>query len=38
MPGATSKSDNVYAPAKINGFWYVAYNSSVAWGHFEAKP
>jgi len=24
-------------PAKINGYWYVAYNSSVAWGHFEAK-
>ena len=24
-------------PAKINGFWYVSYNSSVAWGHFEAK-
>ncbi len=24
-------------PAKINGFWYVAYNSSVAWGHFETK-
>ncbi len=24
-------------PAKINGFWYVGYNSSVAWGHFEAK-
>jgi hypothetical protein len=25
-------------PAKINGFYYVAYNSAVAWGHFEAKP
>jgi|GEM_PF-4488769 len=25
-------------PAKINGFWYVSYNSSVAWGHFEAQP
>ena len=25
-------------PAKINGFYYVGYNSSVAWGHFEAKP
>jgi hypothetical protein len=25
-------------PAKINGFYYVSYNSSVAWGHFEAKP
>jgi endo-1,4-beta-xylanase len=24
-------------PAKINGYWYVAYNSTVAWGHFEAK-
>ena len=24
-------------PAKINGFWYLSYNSSVAWGHFEAK-
>jgi len=24
-------------PAKINGFWYVGYNSTVAWGHFEAK-
>jgi aryl-phospho-beta-D-glucosidase BglC (GH1 family) len=24
-------------PAKINGFWYVSYNSSVAWGHFETK-
>ena len=24
-------------PAKINGFWYVSYNSSVAWSHFEAK-
>ena len=24
-------------PAKINGFWYVTYNSSVAWAHFEAK-
>ena len=24
-------------PAKINGYWYVTYNSSVAWGHFEAK-
>ncbi len=24
-------------PAKVNGFWYVSYNSSVAWGHFEAK-
>lgn len=24
-------------PAKIGGFWYVKYNSTVAWGHFEAK-
>ena len=24
-------------PAKIGGFWYVSYNSGVAWGHFEAK-
>ena len=24
-------------PAKVGGFWYVAYNSSVAWGHLEAK-
>ena len=24
-------------PARINGFWYVSYSSSVAWGHFEAK-
>lgn len=24
-------------PAKIGGFWYVTYNSSVAWSHFEAK-
>ena len=24
-------------PARINGYWYVSYNSSVAWGHFEAK-
>ncbi len=23
-------------PAQISGYWYVAYNSSVAWGHFEA--
>jgi len=33
---------NVYAstsslPAKIGGYWYVSYNSNVAWGHFEAK-
>jgi hypothetical protein len=24
-------------PTKIGGFWYVSYNSNVAWGHFEAK-
>ncbi len=24
-------------PAQIGGFWYVAYNSTVAWAHFEAK-
>jgi hypothetical protein len=24
-------------PAKINGFWYISYNSTVAWGHFETK-
>ena len=24
-------------PAKINGFWYISYNSTVAWGHFESK-
>ncbi len=23
-------------PAQISGSWYVAYNSTVAWGHFEA--
>ena len=33
---------NVYVPAasypaKIGGFYYVSYNSSVAWGHFETK-
>ena len=33
---------NLYAttsslPAKINGFWYISYSSTVAWGHFEAK-
>jgi len=31
---------NVYVgygsyPAQIGGYWYVSYNSSVAWGHFE---
>jgi beta-glucosidase len=25
-------------PAQINGFWYISYTSTVAWGHFEAKP
>jgi endo-1,4-beta-xylanase len=25
-------------PAKINNNYYVSYNSSVAFGHFEAKP
>jgi aryl-phospho-beta-D-glucosidase BglC (GH1 family) len=25
-------------PAKVNGNYYVSYNSAVAWGHFEAKP
>jgi hypothetical protein len=24
-------------PVKIGGYWYVGYNSAVAWGHFEAK-
>jgi hypothetical protein len=24
-------------PAKINGYWYVSYNSTAAYGHFEAK-
>ena len=24
-------------PAKIGGFYYISYNSSVAWGHLEAK-
>ena len=24
-------------PAKINGFYYIGYTSSVAWGHFETK-
>jgi hypothetical protein len=34
---------NLYAftnslPAKAaDGYWYISYNSSVAWGHFEAK-
>jgi endoglucanase len=33
---------NVYVsaanlPAKINGFWYVSYTTTVAWGHFETK-
>jgi len=25
-------------PAKIGGFYYVSYNSTGAFGHFEAKP
>jgi endo-1,4-beta-xylanase len=24
-------------PAKINGFYYVSYNSTVAWGHVEVR-
>ncbi len=33
---------NVYVPAssypaQIGGYWYVNYNSSIAWGHFETK-
>jgi hypothetical protein len=24
-------------PAKINGYWYISYTSTVAYGHFEAK-
>jgi len=24
-------------PAKVNGYWYVSYNSAVSYGHFEAK-
>ena len=33
---------NVYVaagslPARINGYWYVSYNSAVSYGHFEAK-
>jgi beta-glucosidase len=33
---------NVYVaagslPARINGYWYVSYNSTVPYGHFEAK-
>ena len=24
-------------PPKINGYWYIFYNSSNPWGHFEAK-
>ena len=33
---------NVYVatgslPAKVNGYWYVSYNSTVSWAHFEAK-
>jgi len=33
---------NVYVavgslPAKINGYWYISYNSTVSYGHFETK-
>jgi endoglucanase len=24
-------------PAKINGYWYVSYNSAASYGHFETK-
>lgn len=24
-------------PAKVNGFYYIGYNSNSAWGHFETK-
>jgi hypothetical protein len=24
-------------PAKINGYWYIRYNGSYPWSHFEAK-
>ena len=24
-------------PAKVNGNWYISYNSTVSFGHFEAK-
>lgn len=24
-------------PAKVNGYWYVSYSSSLSYGHFEAK-
>jgi hypothetical protein len=24
-------------PAKVNGYWYVGYTSTAAYGHFEAK-
>ena len=24
-------------PAKVGGYWYVAYNGPYAWSHFEAK-
>ena len=24
-------------PAKVGGYWYVSYNSAVAWGHIETK-
>jgi len=33
---------NVYVaagsyPAKVNGYWYVSYNSALSYGHFETK-
>ncbi len=33
---------NVYVaaasyPPQIGGYWYVSYNSALAWGHFETK-
>jgi hypothetical protein len=24
-------------PAQIGGYWYVSYNSTVSYGHFETK-
>ncbi len=24
-------------PVRVGGYWYISYNSAVAWGHFEAK-
>ncbi len=28
---------NSSLPAKIGGFWYISYNGSFAWSHFESK-